>query len=42
VNGKYRVTGSSALPSFDAMLDVVDYLVGLEKANLMSNSVAAE
>lgn len=42
VNGKYRVTGSSALPSFDAMLDVVDYLVGIEKGNLMSNSVAAE
>ena len=42
VNGKYRITGSSALPSFDAMLDVVDYLVGIEKANLISNSVAAE
>lgn len=42
VNGKYRVTGSSALPSFDAMLDAVDYLVGIEKANLLSNSVAAE
>ncbi|MEE4218161.1 MAG: thiol:disulfide interchange protein DsbA/DsbL [Xanthomonadales bacterium] len=42
VNGKYRVTGSSALPSFDAMLDLVDYLVGIEKAALLSNSVAAE
>jgi hypothetical protein len=25
-----------------AMLDVVDYLVGIEKANLTGNSVAAE
>ena len=42
VAGKYRVAGNAALPSFDAMLDVVDYLVGIEKANLTSNSVAAE
>ena len=42
VNGKYRITGSSALPSFDAMLDVVDYLVEIEKSSMMSNSVAAE
>ena len=42
VAGKYRVSGNAALPSFDAMLDVVDYLVGMEKANLTSNSVAAE
>jgi len=42
VAGKYRVTGSSALPSFDAMLDVVDYLVEIEQSSLMSNSVAAE
>lgn len=42
VAGKYRITGSSALPSFDAMLDVVDYLVEIEKTSMMSNSVAAE
>ncbi len=42
VAGKYRVSGNAALPSFDAMLDVVDYLVGIEKANLTSSSVAAE
>jgi len=42
VGGKYRVTGNAAIPSFDAMLDVVDYLVEIEKAKLTSNSVAAE
>jgi len=42
VGGKYRVSGNAAIPSFDAMLDVVDYLVEIEKANLTSNSVAAE
>ena len=42
VAGKYRVSGNAAIPTFDAMLDVVDYLVGLEKANLTDNSVAAE
>ena len=42
VNGKYRIAGSAALPSFDAMLDVVDYLVEIEKYNLTDSSVAAE
>lgn len=42
VAGKYRVSGNASIPTFDAMLDVVDYLVGIEKANLTSNSVAAE
>lgn len=42
VNGKYRIVGNSALPSFDAMLDVVDYLVEIERARLKSASVAAE
>ena len=27
VNGKYRVAGSAAVPSYDVMLDVVDYLI---------------
>ena len=36
VNGKYRITGNAALPSFDAMLDVVDYLVEIEKTNLVA------
>ena len=27
VNGKYRVAGNAAVPSFDVMLDVVDFLI---------------
>ncbi|MBT8040520.1 MAG: thiol:disulfide interchange protein DsbA/DsbL [Xanthomonadales bacterium] len=42
VNGKYRISGNAALPSFEAMLDVVDYLVEIERARLKSASVAAE
>lgn len=36
VNGKYRISGNPSLPSFDAMLDVVDYLVEIEKASLVA------
>ena len=36
VNGKYRISGNAALPSFDAMLDVVDYLVEIEKSHLVA------
>ena len=32
VNGKYLVTGGEAVPNYDVMLDVVDYLVALETA----------
>ena len=42
VNGKYRVTGNAAIPSFDAMLDVVDYLVEIEASKLRKASAAAE
>lgn len=42
VAGKYRVAGSSALPSFDAMLEAVDYLVEIERYKLKEESVAAE
>ena len=42
VNGKYRVSASSALPSFEAMLEAVDYLVGIEHSRLNSERVAAE
>jgi len=27
LNGKYRISGNAAVPSFDVMLDVVDYLI---------------
>lgn len=42
VNGKYRIVGNAAIPSFDAMLDVVDYLVGIEAAKIRKASVAAD
>ncbi|MEJ2383482.1 MAG: thiol:disulfide interchange protein DsbA/DsbL [Xanthomonadales bacterium] len=41
VNGKYRVVGNAAIPSFEAMLDVVDYLVGIEAAKLRKTSATA-
>ena len=34
LNGKYRISANSAVPSFEVMFDVVDYLVGIEAANL--------
>lgn len=42
VNGKYRINGNAAVPSFEAMLDVVDFLVEKEAAKLPQTSVAAE
>jgi thiol:disulfide interchange protein DsbA len=30
LNGKYRVAGNEAVPSFDVMLDVLDYLIASE------------
>ena len=42
VAGKYRISGSAALPSFDAMLECVDYLVQMEAANLPKASAAAD
>jgi thiol:disulfide interchange protein DsbA len=32
VNGKYRVSGNAAVPSFDVILDIVDYLIEMESA----------
>ena len=34
VNGRYRVSSNQAVPGFEAMLTVVDYLVGRELAAL--------
>jgi thiol:disulfide interchange protein DsbA len=42
VNGRYRVTASSALPSFQSMLDAVDYLVEIEHYRMQTERVAAE
>lgn len=32
VNGKYRVAGSAAVPNFEVLLDIVDFLVAQEAA----------
>jgi thiol:disulfide interchange protein DsbA len=32
VNGKYRVSANAAVPSFDVMLDIVDYLIEMDSA----------
>ena len=37
VNGKYRVMGSNAVPSYQAMLDVVDYLLVMDRTMLTAN-----
>lgn len=42
VAGKYRVAGSAALPSFEAMLECVDYLVQMEAAKLSTASAATD
>jgi thiol:disulfide interchange protein DsbA len=30
LNGKYRIAGNEAVPSFDVMLNVLDYLIAAE------------
>lgn len=40
VGGKYRITGSAAVPSFDVMLDVVNYLIEQESAVSQQSSAA--
>ena len=32
VNGRYRVSGSAAVPNYDVMLDVVDFLIAKDRA----------
>jgi len=39
VNGKYLVSGSEAVPSYDVLLDVVNYLISVESA--AQNTAAA-
>jgi thiol:disulfide interchange protein DsbA len=34
LNGKYRISGNAAVPSFEVMLDVVDYLIEREVAEM--------
>jgi thiol:disulfide interchange protein DsbA len=39
VNGKYRVAGNAAVPSFDVMLDVVDFLIAKESTAMQAQEV---
>ena len=41
LNGKYRITGSAAVPNYDVMLDVVDFLIASESADQQQSSAAA-
>lgn len=42
VDGRYRVAGNTAVPSFDVMLDVVNFLVAKESAAAPQSSAAAD
>lgn len=42
LNGKYRIAGNAAVPSFEVMLDVVDYLIAAESAGTQESSAAAD
>ena len=42
VAGKYRIAGNAAVPSFEAMLDVVDFLVEKERAGMQQISATAD
>ena len=42
LNGKYRITGNAAVASYDAMFDVVDYLIAQEAASVQQASVASD
>lgn len=40
LNGKYRISGNAAVANFDVLLDVVDYLIELETAEMQKSSAA--
>jgi thiol:disulfide interchange protein DsbA len=42
LNGKYRISGSAAVASYDDMFDVVNYLTGLETAASQPASATAD
>jgi thiol:disulfide interchange protein DsbA len=42
LNGKYRIAGNAAVPSFEVMLDVVDFLIAAESAGTQESSAAAD
>jgi predicted DsbA family dithiol-disulfide isomerase len=42
LNGKYRIAGNAAVPNFDVMLDVVDFLIANERQGMQKSSAAAD
>jgi thiol:disulfide interchange protein DsbA len=42
LNGKYRIAGNAAVPSYDVMLDVVDFLIAKERQGMQQASAAAD
>ena len=42
LGGKYRIAGSAAVPSFDVMLDVADFLIAKESAGQQQSSAASD
>lgn len=42
LNGKYRIQGSNAVPNYDVMLDVVDFLIQQETAKQVASSAPQE
>jgi len=42
VNGKYRVASSAAVPNFEVLLDVVDFLIAQEAAARQPSSAATD
>ncbi len=38
LNGKYRIAGNAAVPSYDVILEVVDYLIELETAEYQAQT----
>ena len=42
LNGKYRIAGNAAVPNYDVMLDVVDFLIAKERQVTQKSSAAAD
>ena len=40
LDSRYRIAGNAAVPSFDVMLDVVDYLIAKESAGTQQTSAS--
>jgi thiol:disulfide interchange protein DsbA len=42
LNGKYRIAGSAAVPNYDVMLDVVDFLIANDRQGMQQSSATAD